>query len=86
MKAILDRIEFNAQGKKILVFECDDKERIISEDNAPKNFINDVRQGDIVECDFCEDSIVRASILVEESNKRRENLKERLKGLFNRGK
>jgi len=86
MRLILDRIEKNTQGTKIAVFEMRDTFLKVSEDNMPQGFINELEVGDIIEAEVCENKILSAEILKNETENKRNEMKSRLNSLFNRKK
>lgn len=86
MIIILDRIEKNQSGKIIAVFEKDNEFISISEDDMPKDLINILEVGDILEAEIIENKIISAKVLKEETENKRIEMKSRLNNLFKRKK
>lgn len=86
MRIILDRIEKNKSGKIIAVFEKDNEFISISEDDMPKDLINILEIGDILEAEIVENKIISAKVLKEETENKRIEIKSRLNNLFKRKK
>lgn len=86
MRIVLDRIETNQAGKRIAIFEKGEEFIIISEDNMPKDLINTLEVGDIIEVEIVENKIISAKLLKEETENKRLEMKARLSNLFKRKK
>ena len=86
MKLILDRISKDESGKRIAVFEMGEEYVTISEDNMPLGFADTLTDGIIIEADFRNGVIYSATLLTEETEKKKKEMSNRLKSLFNRGK
>lgn len=86
MRLILDRIEKTQNGKKIAVFEMEDKMIKIDENNMPSGFIDQIEIGDIIEAELDGNKIISAKVLKEETQEKRKEMKSRLSNLFNRKK
>ena len=86
MRLILDRIEKTQNGKKIAVFEMEDKMIKIDENNMPRGFIDQIEIGDIIEAELDGNKIISAKVLKEETQEKRKEMKSRLSNLFNRKK
>ncbi|MGM9645690.1 MAG: hypothetical protein ACI3XS_03270 [Eubacteriales bacterium] len=86
MRLILDRISQDDKGKKIAVFEVGDDFVTISEDNMPAGFADTLTDGIIIEADYRDGVIYSATLLTEETEKKKKEMKSRLNALFNRGK
>lgn len=86
MKLILDRIEETQGGKKIAVFECGDNFYNIHEDNMPLGLIKEIQCGTILEAEIEDGNLLSPKILYEETEIKQNEMKNRLKNLFNRNK
>ena len=86
MRLILDRIEKNRNGKRIAVFECADVFFNINEDCMPKDFIDKLKTGHILEAEIENETLVNPKILYDETEKENNKMKNRLNNLFNRNK
>ena len=86
MRLILDRIETNAKGKKIAVFEQDEGFIDICEDFMPKELVEQLTPGIIIEAVLENNKILSADLLLEETNAKRNKMKSRLNRLFNKNK
>ena len=86
MRLILDRIEKNQEGKRIAVFECGENSYYITEDNMPLGFIENLKNGFIIEADVVNDLLINPEILFEETEKKQKEMKNRLNNLFNRNR
>lgn len=87
MKIILDRIDKDQNDISIACFEGEDGDiLLISELDMPQDFIKKLFIGAIVECEIENGKIVSASILYDETKKREEKMKSKLKNLFNKRK
>ena len=84
MRFILDRIETDISGKKIAVFECDDKMIDISQDQMPKGFIDEIFDGVIIEAEYKDENLISPVILYEETEERKKKIDERFKRIFKR--
>ncbi len=84
MKLILDRIEKTQEGKIIAIFEGDAASYHISEENMPREFIDTLQVGMIIEAEIIDNKLVSSKFLPEETEKKREEMKSRLNSLFNR--
>ena len=78
MRLILDRIVSNEQGKRIAVFENDEELIKISEDKIPNGIIDELFSGIIIEADYSNGEISNAQLLVDETEKKRTEMKNRL--------
>ena len=83
MRLILDRIVSNEQGKRIAVFENDEELIKISEDKIPNGIIDELFSGIIIEADYSNGEISNVQLLVDETEKKRTEMKNRL-GRFSR--
>ena len=86
MRLVLDKIEKTQNGNKIAVFEGENTTYEFFETNMPDGFLESLRVGMIIEAEIVDGSLACPSILIEETNKKREEMSSRLKGLFNRNK
>lgn len=86
MRLMLDRIETNAKGKKIAVFEQDEGFIDICEDFMPKELVEQLTPGIIIEAVLENNKILSADLLFEETNAKRNKMKSRLNRLFNKNK
>lgn len=78
MKLILDRIELNGHGKKIAVFENDDEFINVSEDEMPLGLMEKLSSGIMIEAEYANGKILSAELLVNETEKKRVEMKSRL--------
>ena len=78
MRLILDRIVSNEQGKRIAVFENDEELIKISEDKIPNGIIDELFSGIIIEADYSNGEISNVQLLVDETEKKRTEMKNRL--------
>ena len=78
MRLILDRIVSNEQGKRIAVFENDEGLIKISEDKIPNGIIDELFSGIIIEADYSNGEISNVQLLVDETEKKRTEMKNRL--------
>lgn len=78
MRLILDRIEENAQGKRIAVFELENEFVNINEDSMPDGLIDKLSSGIILEAEYNDGKITRAEILSNETEAKRQEMKRRL--------
>ena len=86
MRLVLDKIEKTQNGNKIAVFEGENTTYEFFETNMPDGFLESLKVGMIIEAEIVDGSLVCPNILIEETNKKREEMSSRLKGLFNRNK
>lgn len=86
MKIILDRIEKNANGEKIAVFECGDNMINFHESKMPTGFIDDLFEGVIVECEIIDEKIVSPKLMLDETEKAMREMRERLERIKARRK
>lgn len=84
MRLILDRIEINAQKKRIAVFEIGRDFVHIDEESMPEGFMDKLTDGIIIEADYQNGKILKAELLTEETEKKKAEMKGRLNRLFNR--
>ncbi len=84
MKLILDRIEKTQEGKIIAIFEGDTASYFINEENMPREFIDMLQVGMIIEAEIIDNKLVSSKFLPEETEKKREEMNKRLNSLFNR--
>ena len=78
MRLILDRIVSNEQGKRIAVFENDEELIKISEDQMPSGIIDELFAGIIIEADYSNGTISNVKLLIDETEKKRTEMKNRL--------
>ena len=78
MRLILDRIVSNEQGKRIAVFENDEEIIKISEDQMPSGIIDELVAGIIIEADYSNGTISNVKLLIDETEKKRTEMKNRL--------
>ena len=86
MRLVLDKIEKTQNGNIIAVFEGENTTYEFFETNMPNGFLESLKVGMIIEAEIVDGSLVCPNILIEETNKKREEMSSRLKGLFNRNK
>ena len=86
VRVVVDRIEKNQENKKIFVFEASGDDIEIHEDNIPTEKVDKIRSGDILEIELSDGKILSAEILTNETEKKREEMKSRLNGLFSKKK
>ena len=86
VRVVVDRIEKNQENKKIFVFEAGGDNIEIHEDNIPTEKVDKIRSGDILEIELSDGKILSAEILTNETEKKREEMKSRLNGLFSKKK
>jgi hypothetical protein len=87
MQLILDRIETLENGKRIAVFELPDESFTnIHEDDMPEGMMDEFVDGIILDAVYENGKIVSAELLFEETEKKKQEMKERLNRLFNRNK
>ena len=86
MRLILDRIEKNKNGEKIAVFEIGDEYVSIDEKSMPKNLINDLTPGIIIDADYDNGVIKNVTLLTELTIEKKKEMSSRLNKLFNRNK
>ena len=70
----------------IIINEKDNEFISISEDDMPKDLINILEVGDILEAEIIENKIISAKVLKEETENKRIEMKSRLNNLFKRKK
>ena len=81
---IRPRIEKTQDGKIVAVFEGDTASYFINEVNMPREFIDMLQVGMIIEAEIIDNKLVSPKFLSEETEKKREEMKSRLNSLFNR--
>lgn len=86
MRLVLDRIEENANGIRIAVFECGEENILIKESDMPDNLMDNLFPGIIMEAVLQGEKIVTAELLTEETNKKRSDMRSRLDALKKRNK
>ena len=86
MRLVLDRIEKMQNGKRIAVFEYKDKSFDILENNMPAGFIDELSAGMILEAEIKDKMLLSPVILLEETEKKHNEMKSRLDNLFKRNK
>ena len=86
MKLILDRINKNANGKRIFAFEGDNGVVFINEDSMPKDFPNQLFENVIIECEYKNNMLINPVVLLEETKEREEKMKNRLSAILNKRK
>ena len=86
MKFILDRIGTNGDNKRIATFECDGNYIDVFEDNMPSGFMDKLFVNAIVESEYTDGKMINPVILAEETDKKVNEMKNRLSSIFKKGK
>lgn len=86
MRLVLDKIEKKENGERIFVFEGNNSSYCITENKIPKDIIHSLKVGLILEADIRNEELCSPKILIDETNKKTEEMKSRLTSLFNRKK
>ena len=89
-KLVLDRMEANADGVRIFVFEyaTDEKTQFFAfaETQMPPELVRNLRQGHIIRAAWTEQTITSGEILEEETKRAEEDAADLLARLFAKGK
>lgn len=86
MRLVLDRIEKKQDESRIFIFECDEMLYDINENNIPLEIIQSLKVGLILEADIINNTLCSPKILIEETNKKTDEINIRLNNLFKRKK
>lgn len=86
MRIVVDRIEENQNGEKIVAFEIDDKIVFLDKNDLPEGLIDTLSVGNILEAEYKNGKILDAKILKDEEEAKRKEMKSRLFALKNRNK
>ena len=84
MKIFLDRIDSDQNGNKIASFEVNEEVISFRPEQMPSGFVEMLIPNAIVECEIVDGKIVSPTILYEETKQKEEEMKKRLKRLFER--
>lgn len=86
MRIVVDRIEKNQNGEKIVAFEIDDKIVFLDKNDLPEGLIDTLSVGNILEAEYENGKILDAKILKSEEEAKRKEMKSRLFALKSRNK
>ena len=86
MRIVVDRIEENQNGEKIVALEIDDKIVFLDKNDLPEGLIDTLSVGNILEAEYENGKILDAKILKDEEEAKRKEMKSRLFALKNRTK
>lgn len=86
MRIVVDRIEENQNGEKIVALEIDDKIVFLDKNDLPEGLIDTLSVGNILEAEYENGKILDAKILKDEEEAKRKEMKSRLFALKNRNK
>lgn len=86
MRLILDRINKNEKGKRIFAFEADSGIVFVYEDDMPMSFVDQLFENAIIECEYSDGKIINPNILLEETKRQEEKMKNRFANLINKRK
>ena len=86
MRIVVDRIEENQNGEKIVALEIDDKIVFLDKNDLPEGLIDTLSVGNILEAEYENGRVLSAKILKDEEEAKRKEMKSRLFALKNRNK
>ena len=86
MKIVLDRIEKTQNGNRIFVFDGDKETYNIGENDIPKDIINELKVGMMIETEIIDGKLSSPTLLIDESNDKIDEMNSRLNNLFKRKK
>ena len=86
MRLILDRIEKNASGERIAIFENNSELIAISEASMPKGIMDQLFAGVIIEAELVGERLCEVKLLLDETEAKKEEMKSRISNLLKRNK
>lgn len=86
MRLVLDKIETTQNKERIFVFEGDNDSYDVYEKDIPTEILKSLKVGVIIEAEIENGEMISPEILVDETNKKTEEMNTRLNNLFKRKK
>jgi hypothetical protein len=86
MRIVVDRIDKNQNGEKIVALEIDDKIVFLDKNDFPEGVIDTLSSGNILEAEYENGKILKVEILKDKEEEKRNEMKSRLFALKNKNK